>query len=100
MQSGELKYDTTFPHSFSKFLSINGTNKGKGFPKGRCTALIGCRGGHKSHLGYLHILSRLAGKYEKGIAEARKNAALIISLRDDEENLVDIFCNQLNKQLS
>lgn len=31
----------------------------KGFPEGRCTALIGSRGGHKSHLGYLHLLNRI-----------------------------------------
>jgi len=100
MQSGELKYDTTFPHSFSKFLSIDGSHKGKGFPKGRCTALIGCRGGHKSHLGYLHILSRLTGKYENGVAEARKNAALIISLRDDEEMIKTTFNGILNNEFS
>jgi KaiC/GvpD/RAD55 family RecA-like ATPase len=45
-------------------------------PKGRCTALIGHRGGHKSHLAYLHILNRLN--------EGRDEGALIISLRDDE----------------
>lgn len=46
-----------------------------GFPKGRCTAFIGSRGGHKSHLGYMHLLHRI-GKDE---------GALIVSLRDDED---------------
>lgn len=50
---------------------------GGGLPRGRCTGFIGSRGGHKSHLGYLHLLSKIveAGGDEK---------ALIISLRDDE----------------
>lgn len=47
-----------------------------GFPRGRCVGLIGLRGGHKSHLGYLHILHRL-------ITEPNE-MGLIISLRDDE----------------
>lgn len=45
------------------------------FPEGRCTAFIGTRGGHKSHLGYVHMLHRIINKGEAG---------LIISLRDDE----------------
>ena len=45
------------------------------FPEGRCTAFIGTRGGHKSHLGYVHLLYRILKKNEAG---------LIISLRDDE----------------
>ena len=50
--------------------------KNRGFPEGRCTAFIGNRGGHKSHLGYLHLLNRILKHGEK---------ALIITLRDDEE---------------
>ncbi|MFH1999508.1 MAG: ATPase domain-containing protein [Planctomycetota bacterium] len=49
---------------------------GGGLPKGRCTAFIGDRGGHKSHLGYLHLLHRVVKKNEAG---------LVISLRDDEQ---------------
>lgn len=45
-----------------------------GFPRGRCTGFIGMRGGHKSHLAYRCILSRVT-QNERG---------LIISLRDDE----------------
>ncbi|MCF7885880.1 MAG: hypothetical protein K9M80_05235 [Candidatus Marinimicrobia bacterium] len=47
----------------------------KGLPKGRCTAFMGTRGGHKSHLGYLHILHRIIKKNGNG---------LIVSLRADE----------------
>lgn len=46
-----------------------------GLPKGRCTGLMGLRGGHKSHLGYLHLLHRVIEHGAK---------ALIVSLRDDE----------------
>ena len=30
-----------------------------GLPAGRCTALVGTRGTHKSHIGYFHLLSRI-----------------------------------------
>jgi KaiC/GvpD/RAD55 family RecA-like ATPase len=56
---------------------LNGMLGGGGFLKGRCVALVGDRGVHKSHLGYLHILNQL-----KVDPHAR---ALIISLRDDEQ---------------
>ncbi len=49
----------------------------EGFPRGRCTGFMGIRGGHKSHLGYLSILSRV-------IPVRSNEAGLIISLRDDE----------------
>ena len=45
-------------------------------PKGRCTAFIGERGGHKSHLGYLHLLNRLVNHPNE--------SCLIVSLREDE----------------
>jgi KaiC/GvpD/RAD55 family RecA-like ATPase len=53
----------------------------KGYPKGRCTALMGLRGGHKSHLGYEEILWRLR-VYSSKTDTVQK--ALIVSLRDDE----------------
>ena len=43
------------------------------FPRGRCTAFVGVRGGHKSHLGFMHVLSQVT----KG------DSAIIVSLRDD-----------------
>jgi len=49
---------------------------GGGLPSGRCTAFIGDRGGHKSHLGYLHLLHHVNGP---------KQAGIVISLRDDEQ---------------
>jgi len=52
----------------------------EGFPEGRCTALIGCRGAHKSHLGYLHLLEQALG-----YNQPRQGAGIIISLRDDEK---------------
>ncbi len=68
---------------------------GIGFPIGRCTALIGERGGHKSHLGYVELLHRLvfphkcihdmqaqSNPVEKQSDPVEK--ALIVSLRDDE----------------
>ncbi|HET8686445.1 MAG TPA: hypothetical protein VFM18_07245, partial [Methanosarcina sp.] len=54
----------------------------EGFPQGRCTALMGIRGGHKSHLGYLHILNQVVTSYKSG---EKKEVGLIISLRDDEQ---------------
>ena len=58
----------------TKIKGINEMLNG-GFPEGRCTALIGNRGGHKSHFGYIHLLHRILNSNETG---------LIISLRDDE----------------
>jgi KaiC/GvpD/RAD55 family RecA-like ATPase len=54
----------------------------EGFPDGRCTALMGIRGGHKSHLGYLHILQQVVTSYKQG---GQNEVALIVSLRDDEQ---------------
>jgi KaiC/GvpD/RAD55 family RecA-like ATPase len=59
--------DDTYPEKLNQVFQI---------PKGRCTAFIGERGGHKSHLGYLHLLNRLV-KYPG-------ESCLIISLREDE----------------
>jgi KaiC/GvpD/RAD55 family RecA-like ATPase len=56
---------------------------GNGFPRGRCTALIGGRGTHKSHFGYLQVLDGLMRDHERP-PESRHERALVISLRDDE----------------
>ena len=53
-----------------------------GFPEGRCTALMGIRGGHKSHLGYLHLLQQIVDGYKSG---KKDQVGLIVSLRDDEQ---------------
>ncbi|MFX0139220.1 MAG: hypothetical protein ACFFDN_36600, partial [Candidatus Hodarchaeota archaeon] len=55
----------------------------RGFPIGRCTAFMGCRGGHKSHLGYLHLLERI--EKTRDLPAGKKEAGIIISLRDDEQ---------------
>ena len=55
-------------------LGLQEMLKGTGFPRERCTAFIGMRGGHKSHLGFMHVLSRVLEHDECG---------LIVSLRDD-----------------
>jgi len=49
---------------------------GGGFPKGRCTALVGDRGALKSHLAYLWLLS--------AASRSASEPALLLSLRDDE----------------
>ncbi|MEO6742677.1 MAG: ATPase domain-containing protein [Chthoniobacteraceae bacterium] len=64
--------ETPLPH-LNDLLGPGPRDTG-GFPKGRCTAFIGQRGGHKSHLGYSHLLHRIVSKGEAG---------LVISLRDD-----------------
>lgn len=48
----------------------------KGYPKGRCTALLGSRGTYKSHLAYIELLDQ--------ICNSETDFALIVSLRDDE----------------
>jgi KaiC/GvpD/RAD55 family RecA-like ATPase len=78
-------------HVKTPIAELNTILKG-GLPRGRCTGFIGCRGGHKSHLGYLHLLSRLIGaKGEKGI---------VVSLRDDEgtarQTMNKILLQELN----
>lgn len=66
--SEEPSRDDTYPKKLNKVFQI---------PKGRCTAFIGERGGHKSHLGYLHLLNRLVNHSSE--------SCLIVSLREDEE---------------
>ncbi|MFH1679872.1 MAG: ATPase domain-containing protein [Candidatus Eisenbacteria bacterium] len=61
-----------------------------GFPMGRCVGLIGTRGGHKSHLGYLELLHRIVDQPPAvsagGVPATPEilHKALVISLRDDE----------------
>jgi hypothetical protein len=69
---------------------LNATING-GFPSGRCTAFIGVRGGHKSHLGYYHLLWRVLVKGEK---------ALVVSLRDDEGMARKTMSKILRQQFS
>jgi KaiC/GvpD/RAD55 family RecA-like ATPase len=64
-----------------------------GFPRGRCTGLVGMRGGHKSHLGYRCMLKHV-------LAESSKNRGLIISLRDDEGTAAQAIDSILESELS
>lgn len=56
----------------------------KGYPKSRCTALLGDRGGHKSHLSYLELLYRIIEQPVSEQVQPLKHKGLVISLRDDE----------------
>ena len=68
-----------------------------GFPEGRCTAFIGSRGGHKSHFGYLHLLNRLINHNDENGA-GNLEAALVISLRDDEKMTQQTMSNILETE--
>jgi KaiC/GvpD/RAD55 family RecA-like ATPase len=73
---------------------------GGGFPKGRCIGLVGGRGTHKSHLGYLQLLHKLVeppGHAENGDDEIEEKA-LIVSLRDDEGMTKKALQNILKEQ--
>jgi len=72
--------DDTYPIKLNTVFQI---------PKGRCTAFIGDRGGHKSHLGYLHLLYRLV-KHDE--------CCLIVSLREDEETTKQTLENIANQE--
>jgi KaiC/GvpD/RAD55 family RecA-like ATPase len=78
------------------FPELNILLKG-GLPKGRCTAFIGSRGGHKSHVAYRHLLQTVfkprgdggardddAAEPDQAATDAAADGALLISLRDDE----------------
>src|SRR5205085_8170127 len=56
----------------SPIASLNDLLKG-GFPRGRCVGLIGDRGAHKSHLGYLQVLSGVMNR-----ASRHREKALVI----------------------
>jgi KaiC/GvpD/RAD55 family RecA-like ATPase len=64
--------DDTYPRKLNDVFQL---------PRGRCTAFIGERGGHKSHLGYLHLAHQLA--------KQTNEKCLIVSLREDEASTRD-----------
>jgi len=68
-------FDEIYPKKLNDILKI---------PKERCTAFIGERGGHKSHLGYLHLLHRLLSTDQDCDP---CEGCLVVSLREDEISL-------------
>lgn len=72
------------------FSALNEIIQGKGFPEGACTAIVGSRGGMKSHLAYYTLL--------KFLSENPEERALIISMRDPvgsaKDTLAEIMANQ------
>jgi hypothetical protein len=57
---------------------------GGGFPKHRATALVGVRGGMKSHLAYLWLLLGASGA-KRNTLDFDQGSSLLVTLRDDEE---------------
>lgn len=69
-----------YPESMGDFFAL---------PKGRCAAIIGDRGSHKSRLSYMQGLNNLfSGGY-----------SLIISLRDDEHMIIESLVKILAQEL-
>lgn len=76
------------------FAGINEMIHMGGFPAASCTAIVGSRGGMKSHLAYYTLL--------RFLMEKPQERALLISLRDDEDaarqTLHEILANQLDEK--
>ncbi|MBN2000795.1 hypothetical protein JW935_24815 [candidate division KSB1 bacterium] len=72
------------------FKALNDIIQGRSFPRGSCTAIVGSRGGMKSHLAYYTLLNFLKRQ--------EKERALMISLRDQEEPAKDTLAQILAKQ--
>jgi hypothetical protein len=66
----------------------------RAYPKGLCTALVGRRGGHKSHLAFHEVLFRIT---KRSRLDRIKHKGMIVSLRDDEsttrETLIGILAS-------
>ncbi len=77
---GEAKAVKTPLEALNKLL-------GGGIPAGRSTAILGGRGSHKSHFGYLQALHNVL---------AAGGKSLILSLRDDEATTEDTLTGILN----
>ena len=69
---------------------------GNGLPQGRCTALVGGRGTHKSHLGYAQILYPFEAWLKSTSSETPRTSALVVSLRDDEGTTRETMAAILN----
>lgn len=75
------------------FLALSNAIQGQGFPNSACTAIIGDRGGMKSHLAYYTLLKYLQNPKNK------KKRAIIISLRDTENAALDTLADILWQQV-
>ncbi len=75
------------------FKALTKAIQGEGFPAGVCTAIVGDRGGMKSHLAYYTLLKFLLNP--KNIEER----AVIISLRDTEDAAIDTLADILWQQV-
>jgi KaiC/GvpD/RAD55 family RecA-like ATPase len=87
----EPTYVDTLPKPLNQIVQYVDEEQVGIFPEGRCTAFVGRRGGHKSHLGYLHLLHRLI---------THEESALVVSLRDDEEMTKRAMYNILRQEFS
>ncbi len=76
------------------FASFNKIIHKEGLPAGSCTAIVGSRGGMKSHLAYYTMLKFLETRQDE--------RALLVSLRDEEDaakqTLAEILSNQQNDE--
>ena len=80
------------PHPIeTPFNALTKAIQGQGFPEGSCTAIIGDRGGMKSHLAYYTLL--------KFLLSHPKERAVIISLRDTEEAAIETLAGILSQQV-
>jgi len=75
------------------FKALTNAVQGNGFPAGFCTAIVGDRGGMKSHLAYYTLLKFLLN------SENQKERAVIISLRDTENAAIDTLADILWQQV-
>lgn len=102
-----LKKQAPFTRAESVSSAVPGlTPLLRGYPRHRCTALIGCRGGHKSHLAFVETMDRLI-KGSGTVTDSNQkysDRALIITLRDDEgmtrETLQRILVERYNSHLA
>lgn len=77
--------ESSYPTGLPKLDAVlGGGGESLGFPSMHTTALVGRRGGMKSHLAYHFMLSHALGAGPVGPVEHPKNV-LLVSMRDDME---------------
>ena len=75
----ELEWESSTLDDLDKLIGVGIKEEG-GFPKARCTAMVGVRGAMKSHLAYSWLLKNAADKKK----QPDDRLSLLVSLRDDE----------------